>query len=210
LPWYLSQPVAALYGGTPTPQQRTDFDNAVIQRVGQTFRQSGINVSLTGDPGATAAHTISVVANTLNPASSQAIGMTYLGGNGFHFIDQSANSAHSVDQLEWIVAHNVSHELMLAFGVPEVHDTTGRFVDARIANWSMMVDPAARFSPEAAQDLLSRNFQGNGSPPLLMGAQFLETPAVPEPSTVALWVVGGTALLLGKHLRSAARGRLSS
>ena len=45
--------------------------------------------------------------------------MTQVGGNGFSFIDQIAPSAHSLDQLEWIVAHNISHELMLAFGVPE-------------------------------------------------------------------------------------------
>ena len=34
-----------------------------------------------------------------------------------------------------MVAHNVCHELMLAFGVPEVYDNTGNFIDATIANW---------------------------------------------------------------------------
>ena len=207
-PWFLSAPVQALYGGTPTPQQRTDFDNAVIQRVGQTFQQSGINLSLTGDPNAAAAHTISVVSNTANPTNGQAIGMTYIGGNGFHFIDQSAQSAQTVNQLEWIVAHNVSHELMLAFGVPENHDTTGHFIDARNADLSMMIDPNARFSSGAVQDLLSRNFQSNSSSPVLMGAQLLDAPLVPEPSTVALWVLAGSAFLLGKHLRSVSRGTL--
>ena len=64
--------------------------------------------------------------------------MTYLGGNGFDFIDQAAKSAQSVDQLEWIVAHNVCHELMLAFGVPEVHDKTGNFLDAEMANVELL------------------------------------------------------------------------
>jgi hypothetical protein len=209
-PWFLSGPVQALYGGTPTPQQRSDFDNAVIQRVSQTFQQSGVNLSLTSDPNAAAAHMISVVSNATNPTTSQAIGMTYIGGNGFHFIDQSAPSAQTVNQLEWIVAHNISHELMLAFGVPETHDTTGRFLDARNAELSMMIDPNARFSAGAVQDLLSRNFQSNGSSPVLMGAQLLDAPVVPEPSTVALWVLAGSAFLLGKHFRSAARGKLPS
>jgi hypothetical protein len=209
-PWFTSGPVQALYGGTPTLQQQSDFDNAVIQRVGQTFRQSGINISLTGDPNAAAAHTISVVANTANPSSSQAIGMTFVGGNGFHFIDQSAKYAQTIDQLEWVVAHNVAHELMLAFGVPENHDTTGQFVDARNADLAMMINPAAQFSSGATQDLLSRNFQSTNSSPVLMGAQFLEAPAVPEPSTVALWLLGGPALWLGKQLRAADRRRLPS
>ena len=70
--------------------------------------------------------------------------MTHMGGSGFSFIDQEAKSAQSLDQLEWIVAHNVSHELMLAFGVGENYDQTGNYIDARNANWSMMVAPMPR------------------------------------------------------------------
>ena len=124
LPWYQSQAIVGLFGGSPTAQQRSDFDNTVLRRVEQTFQLSGVPVKLTDDPNAasSAAHTLSVVSNTVNPTSGSVIGMTYLGGNGFHYIDNAAGWAKSVDQLEWIVAHNVSHELMLAFGVGENYD----------------------------------------------------------------------------------------
>ena len=76
--------------------------------------------------------------------------MTQVGASGFSFIDKIAPSAQSVDQLEWIVAHNISHELMLAFGVPENYDQTGTYIDSKVANWSMMVSPTSTFSPAAA------------------------------------------------------------
>jgi len=197
-PWYANRSVDALFGAFPNAQQRDAFNATVLQRVGQSFRQSGISINLTNDPNATAAHTLSVVSNTANPTSGQVIGMTYLGGNGFHYIDQSVKSARSLDQLEWIVAHNVSHELMLAFGVPEVHDASGNFIDARNASWQMMVSPNARFSTDATSDLLSRNFGLIDSSPLLMGAQVLETQPVPEPATLALWALGSVALLVAR------------
>ena len=76
--------------------------------------------------------------------------MTQVGASGFSFIDKIAPSAQSVDQLEWIVAHNISHELMLAFGVPENYDQTGTYIDSKVASWSMMVSPTSTFSPAAA------------------------------------------------------------
>jgi hypothetical protein len=185
--WYLSAPVDRLFGGVPNDQQRLAFDNTVLQRVRQTFGLSGVPVSLTDDPNASAAHTLSVVSQATNPSLGAAIGMTYLGGNGFHYIDNSANASHSVDQLEWIVAHNLAHELMLAFNVPEIHDTTGNFVDAGNASWSMMTGPNSTFSPDAVTDLLSRNFQSTGGSVLYPGAQLLGPSTVPEPSTLVLW-----------------------
>jgi hypothetical protein len=202
MPWFTSRQVAGLFGGIPNAQQQGDFDNAVVQRIGQTFRQSGIPLSLTLDPNAAVAHTISVVSNTGNPTATQAIGMTYLGGNGFHFIDKAARSARTLDQLEWVVAHNVAHELMLAFNVPEVHDASGSFIDSRTAGWKMMIDPNARFSPEAAGDLLSRDFRSKGTATYLMGAQILEPSPVPEPATLALWTLGAAVFGIAGRVRS--------
>jgi hypothetical protein len=132
-----------------------------------------------------------------------AIGMTYLGGNGFTFIDNIAKAAQSVDQLEWIVAHNVAHELMIAFGVGENYDKTGNYIDAERASWSMITGPSATFSQGAAQALLGQNFQTNTSTPSGNPfAQQLGPNAVPEPTSASAWALGALALGLIR-LRSA-------
>jgi hypothetical protein len=202
-PWYLGTSVDRLFGGIPSIQQAAAFDATVLQRVQQTFALSGVPVSLTTDPNAPAAHTISVVSQSSNPTIGSALGMTYLGENGFQYIDTAANSASTVNQLEWIVAHNLAHELMLAFGVPEVHDQSGQFIDSPVASWSMMTNPNSTFSPGAVSDLLSRNFQATGGMALNPSAQLLGPPTVPEPSTVILWAaIGSVGLVIGQ-----ARGR---
>jgi hypothetical protein len=204
-PWYLGTSVDRLFGGLPTIPQATAFDATVLQRVQQTFALSGIPVSLTDNPNALAAHTISVVSQTSNPALSSALGMTYLGGNGFQYIDTAANSASSVDQLEWIVAHNLAHELMLAFGVPEINNQSGQFIDAPNASWSMMTNPNATFSPGAVADLLSKNFQAMGGAAVSPLAQVLGPPTVPEPSAIILWTTIASAGLIGARRRVATR-----
>ena len=93
---------------------------------------------------------MSLVSNASSAAFPGAIGTTDLGANGLSFIDPMAQAAQSVDQLEWIVAHNISHELMLAFGVGENYDQTGNYIDARNANFAMLIDPNATFSAGAA------------------------------------------------------------
>lgn len=198
--WYNSSQIVGLFGGHPTAQQQAAFDSAVVQRVEQTFQLSGVPVTLTTDPNAPAAHTLSVVSNTANGSIPNAIGMTYLGGNGFNFIDQAAHAAQSVDQLEWIVAHNVSHELMLAFGVGENFDKSGNYIDARNANLSMMLDPNASFSPAASQALLQNDFTANNSMVTGSYAQVLPAP-VPEPATVVLWSLGAAALLYARRTK---------
>ena len=200
-PWYLGSQVGRIFGGVPSLQQRAAFDDAVLQRVQQTFQLGGVPVSLTDDPNAQAAHTVSVVSQASNPTLNGALGMTYVGGNGFNYIDTAANSARSVDQLEWIVAHNLAHELMLAFNVPEVHDQSGQFIDARNVSLSMISNPAATFSPGAVSDLLSRDFQATNGSVLYPSAQVLDASAVPEPSTVLLWVALGSAGLLARRGR---------
>jgi hypothetical protein len=203
-PWYNSNQLTSLFGGQPTAQQIQSFDNVILQRVQQTFSQSGISVSLTENPNIAALHTISLVSNTSSSSLTSAIGMTQVGSNGFSFIDQIAHSAQSLDQLEWIVAHNISHELMLAFGVPENYDTTGNFVDSKIANWAMMVNPTSTFSSAAAQainqSLASQNQAASGN---LLGAQeFNPSPAaIPEPTTVAIWGLAAAAFVISRWRR---------
>jgi hypothetical protein len=203
LPWYDSTKISSFFGGQPTPQQIQSFDNAVVQQVQQTFSASGIAVNLTTNPGVPAPHTLSLVSNTAASSLPSAIGMTQLGASGFSFIDQIASSAQNLSQLESIVAHNISHELMLSFGVGENYDQTGNYIDARMANWSMMVSPNATFSPAAAQAISQAlatqdASASNGT----LGAQLVgsDVSTVPEPSTVVLWTLAA-ACLVGYHRR---------
>lgn len=203
-PWSNSTGVANLFGGPPTLQQQQSFDAAILQRVQQTFAQSGIPITLTSDPAVTALHTLSVVSNTASSSLPTAIGMTQVGVNGFSFIDQSVQSAQNVNQLESIVAHNVSHELMLAFGVPENYDQTGAYVDARNANWSMMVSPTATFSP-AASLAITQAIQSQQNAAGGLGAQLVgpTANAVPEPATWISWLAALTAALGWARRRAA-------
>ena len=156
-PWYDSPQVATLFGGTPTAQQIQSFDQAVLQDVQSTFQLSGISVCADRQserPG---------------PAHAQPrLERVEPRFPGCYRHDQRrrqrlqlhrpdrAGLAQSVNQLEWIVAHNISHELMLAFGVPENYDQTGNYMDARMANFAMMISPTSTFSPGAAQAISQR------------------------------------------------------
>ena len=191
-PWYNTPLVNNFFGGAPTAQQKADFSNAVLRDVQQTFAQSGVNVSLTNDPNVAANHTLSLVSNTSAALLPSAIGMTQLGGNGFSFMDQEAKSAQTLNQLELIVAHNVSHELMLAFGVGENYDHTGNYIDAPNASFSMMTSNSATFS-KAAADALNQALQMAGSNTNSTGSQFAQevgAAPVPEPAAIAVWTVG--------------------
>jgi hypothetical protein len=204
-PWYSSTQLTSFFGGQPTAQQIQSFDNTVLQRVQQTFSQSGVSVSLTENPNVAALHTISLVSNTASSTLSSAIGMTQVGSNGFSFIDQIAHSAQSLEQLEWIVAHNISHELMLAFGVPESYDTTGKFIDSKLASWAMMVNPDSTFSSAAAQAInqaLASQVQPVSTG--LLGAQEVNPspPPIPEPATLAIWGLAAAALVISRRLRA--------
>jgi hypothetical protein len=197
--WYNSPAVNSFFGGPPTDQQITSFDNTVLQRIQQTFAQSGVNVSLTLNPSVPAAHTLSLVSNTVSITDATVIGMTQVTASGISFFDNEAKSAQTLDQLQWIVAHNISHELMLAFGVGEDFDKSGNYIDARNANWSMMVSPSATFSSAAAQALINALTY---APPIASGlqeAQVIDGTSVPEPTTVAIWATGLlAAVVLGR------------
>ena len=193
-PWYNSSQIASFFGGQPSAKQVASFDNVVIQRVEQTFQQSGVPLALTLNSTAPATHTLSLVSNTTSNTTPGVIGMTQIGGSGFSFIDQEAQSARTLDQLEWIVAHNISHELMLAFGVGENYDQTGNYIDARNANWAMMVNPNATFSQAAAQALQAALSSSNSTVTTgVQDAQVINGQPVPEPTTVACWLAGLSA-----------------
>ncbi len=154
---------------------------------------------------------MSVVSGTTYGPNPDAIGITNMGGDGFSFIDK-LSYANSVDELEWAVAHNVSHELMHAFGV-EHHDTTGHYLDSATTPWEVLVDPNTVFGQEAVNSLLAEDFRDryDTGTSLAYGAQNLEhgtmirPSPVPEPTTVALWGIVAAAALAGHRARSRSR-----
>ncbi len=203
-PWYLSPVVQQLYSGIPTSDQQAEFTQDVLSRVESSFTRSGLGVSLTSDPGASAAHTMSVVSGTQNPASPDAVGVTQVGRDGFTFIDKLLYAA-SIDDLKWAVAHNLAHELMHAFGVDR-HDPTGGYLDSAVTDWSTLTDPNALFSPDAIRELAQRDFKQVGTLTTI-GAQHVDHGAecshclgrfaapVPEPATWMAWGLGLLAVL---------------
>jgi MYXO-CTERM domain-containing protein len=90
---------------------------------------------------------------------------------------------------------------MLAFGVPEVHDQSGNYIDSTRANIGMMLSPSATFSPAAAQDLLSKNFL-DSVPMGGMQPQEFDAQPVPEPATVAIWGLAAAGAVVLHRRRS--------
>ena len=211
-PWYKSPSATAAFGGAPNATQQAQFTQDVLSKVDKTFTLSGLNdITLTTDPNVPAAHMMSVVSGASYSGNANAIGITDVGNNGFSFIDK-LNYASNEDQLSWAVAHNVAHELMHAFGVGEHPDQTGDYVDAGTANWNLLTDPNATFSPAAVS--LLKNVDPSTVSPGLIGAeelhiegdQVLAAP-VPEPSTIAVWIaagLGGALTLRRRTVRPAA------
>ncbi len=207
-PWYDSPSVVQAFGGqVPTPSQQSAFAQAVVADVQQTFTQSGMTGSneptLTLDPNTPHNHTLSVVSGVDYTPNPGAIGITDVGHNGFSFID-NLKYANDPTDLEWAVAHNISHELMHAFGVAVHHDQTGTYLDAATANWSMLTSPTATFSPAAVSDMIAhdvgRNVTtgGTASGEEIDGDQMLASP-VPEPTTLGLWALAGLAVAVHRR-----------
>jgi hypothetical protein len=195
-PWYDSPAVQSVFGGIPNAQQQASFVAEVLSDVQASFRVSGVPVTLTTDPNASAAHTVSVVSNTSYGPNPNAIGIADLGNNGFSFIDKFG-SAQSVDDLAEAVAHNVAHEIMHSFGVPEQPNTKGFYVDNESTTWPILTTPNLPFSPTVINLLHSLNFQNNSSSTNVTGApqvvgddDTLPAHTVPEPATMTLWVLG--------------------
>lgn len=160
-PWYESPVAQRLFGGVPGTSQIQSFSELVLDRVQNAYSRSGVSdLRLTLDPNAGAPRALSVVSNTRYGPIPQAAGVALSGFSGFSFIDVFSD-ARSVDELGWLVAHNVAHELMHTFGVDH-YDTTGGFLDSGITNWSTMLDPEATFSASAVADLNARDFSQVG------------------------------------------------
>ncbi len=225
-PWYDSPSVISAFGGTPNSTQQANFVANVLTNVQQTFRNSGLDISLTSDTNVPAKHMLSVVSGASYPSNTGAIGITTVGGDGFSFIDK-LSYAENADQLALAVAHNVSHELMHALGVGTHPDSTGDYLDAATANWSLLTDPNTKFSPEAVELIKSATsgsslgtavslglqeisnhglacscqcckFPGGA---VIEGEQILEAP-VPEPATIAVWSFSALGAIFMMRRRS--------
>ncbi|MFM7593517.1 MAG: hypothetical protein ACKO85_17155 [Isosphaeraceae bacterium] len=216
--WYLSPVVQGVYGGMPSGDQQKAFEQDVIQKVQQTYAQSGVNIQLTTDPNAGASRTISVVSGASFGQNGDAAGIAEINGSGFSFIDKMDN-VHNVNDLQWALARNVAHELMHSFGV-EHHDTTGDYLDSAVASWNMLLDPNTKFSQAAVSDLLAKISSPTGAndQPDAYGfldqkiagdtdssnyqAQLLSPQPVPEPATIIVWsMLGVAAIVAQKHRR---------
>lgn len=195
-PWYNSPAVQKAFGGnTPTAAQQAQFTQDVKSDVVQTFALAGMNPKVTLDPSVPANHTISVVSGLSYSGNPNAIGITDVGRNGFGFIDKLAY-ANDETSLAWAVAHNVSHELMHAFGVANHPDTTGNYIDTATATWDLLTNPNATFSDGAKQALSTSDIGVYSvNPTSAASAQTLivdgeqEIIATPEPATLAGWAV---------------------
>ncbi|MCA1684929.1 MAG: hypothetical protein LC745_02870, partial [Planctomycetia bacterium] len=208
-PWYASPAVTQAFGHTPTPAEQASFTSQVLSDVRTTFALAGLNPLITTDPTAQANHTLSVVSGLSYGPNSNAIGITDVGHDGFGFIDK-LNYANTPNQLAWAVAHNVSHELMHAFGVAVHSDTSGKFLDAGSATWSLLTDPNATFSQAAVGLISATHFgpsitsaavmgQGEGLTRVVEGDQ--EILAVPEPATLTAWSIALSCLIFGGRRR---------
>ena len=219
-PWYQSPTATKVFGHTPTVDERAKFTDNVLKAVGHTFALSKIPITLTTDPTIAASHTLSVVGNTSYGPNPSVIGMTFQGGDGLSYFDQFS-AARDKNELTWLVAHNISHELMHAFGTHHF-DTTGQYLDSGVTNWDTMTDPYARFSPAAVSDLLSKNFATRSLPLDYDGQSITGVPAgicpvcggpapdshsglrgapVPEPASVALWLTVASGMVLTRRAR---------
>lgn len=202
--WYNSPVVKKYFGGeVPNPQAQAEFTNTVLDHVNQTFQLSGgLAPRITLDPTIPTNHTMSIVSGTSYGSNPNAIGITNVGNNGFSFIDK-LGYGNTLEELEWAVAHNVSHELMHAFGVGGHDDETGNFLDAAAAKWEMMIDPATRFSDAAIGEMKARAFAPNsgntGTGLQLDGAMEILASPVPEPTTWALWGLALSAAVVHRR-----------
>jgi hypothetical protein len=203
-PWYTSPVVEKYFGGMePNAQQQADFTRAVLDRVQQTYQLSGgLAPRLTLDPSVPTSHTMSIVSGASYPGNPNAIGITNVGNDGFGFIDKLSYGS-TLDQLEWAVAHNVSHELMHAFGVGAHDDKTGNYLDSASATWDLLTNPSTKFSDQAIADIKATAFGpntgGTSTALQLDGDLEIIAPPIPEPTTWALWGLAASAALFQRH-----------
>jgi hypothetical protein len=212
-PWYDSPSVTKFFNGSaPSTSQQAAFTQQVLQDIQQTFSLAGMHPNLTLDPTVPANHTLSVVSGISYGPNPNAIGITDVGQNGFGFIDKFSYASNLTD-LEWAVAHNISHELMHAFGVGYHPDQTGTYIDAGTATWALLTNPSTTFSPGAYTAITATNYgaypnaSGTTGAQKIDGDQEILAAPVPEPSTVAIWslVLGAAALCRRSRVRARRR-----
>ncbi len=167
--WFNSPVVQNVFGGTPNANQQAGFISEVLQTVQHTYALSGLNVSLTTNPSADYAHTLSVVSGASYNANPNAIGITDIGNDGFSLIDKFGAAKNS-DELATAIGHNIAHELMHAFGLASHPDQTGTYLDAATASWSVLTNPSTMFSPQASQMLSTMNFLNGPGKEFTQGA----------------------------------------
>lgn len=222
-PWYQSEAVTKVFDGSvPNESQRTDFVQSVLANVEHTFRISGLDLKLSDDSDSSNSRMISVVSGLSykDDKENNVAGITYVGSSGFSFIDKLAG-AKSPEELAWVLAHNVAHELMHSLGVADHPDETGEYLDAGRASWDMMTNPDTKFSPEAIAIMKSATTSGVnvGALGLQLIAEAQQVAAesgfmadssmmapVPEPSTVAIWTLSGLFAGFSIRRRYAPRG----
>jgi hypothetical protein len=211
LPFFDSPVFTHFFGPKgPGSSDLANFEQEVLSTIKSTYNNAGLPITLTDNPATPAAHTISVVSGASYSGNSAAIGITDVGNNGFSFIDKFSGT-QNLEQLATAIGHNISHELMHAFGIANHPEQTGPYVDAASSTLQTLSDPSIGFSPAAASLLSTLNFQAvgtsvmAGAPLRVDGDQILIGGAstVPEPSSVALWAVVG-ALVVVHHRRKAA------
>jgi hypothetical protein len=210
LPFFDSPVFAHFFGPNgPSSSDVTNFEEEVLSTIKSTYNNAGLPITLTSDPATPAVHTISVVSGASYLGNSAAIGITDIGNNGFSFIDKLSGT-QTVDQLATAIGHNISHELMHAFGLANHPEQVGPYVDAASSTLQTLSDPSTGFSQAAARLLATLNFQAVGQS-ITAGAQLRVdgdqvlingASAVPEPSTVAIWAVIGAMVIV--HRRKAA------
>ena len=194
-------------GASPPPRSRPSFDSTILQRVQQAFslersshhpdRRSLGRRRPHPQPG--------VEHRQQHPERCDRDDRTWGQRLQLHRPDRA--DAQNLDQLEWIVAHNLSHELMLAFGVGENYDHTGNYIDAPVANWAMMTSPNATFSPAAAGCRPGRRASAASRPPSPSSA-----PSGPESSVQpvrANWTARNPSYRAGHPGRLGPRGHRS-
>ena len=193
----------------PTSGDITKFENEVVSTIQSTYNNAGLSINLTTDPNARAAHMMSVVSGASYTGTAGAIGITDVGNNGFAFIDKFGG-VQTPDQLAIAIGHNLSHELMHAFGIANHPEQTGPYVDAATSTLQTLSDPSTSFSPAASSLLSTLNFQDVGQS-VTTGAQRIDgnqilvadAATVPEPSTIALWALAGGLVVTYRRRQAA-------
>jgi hypothetical protein len=209
-PFFNSPTFAHFFGNNgPSSTDIANFENEVVSTIKSTYNGAGLPITLTTDPGTKAAHMMSVVSGTYYPGTPDAIGITDVGRNGFSFIDKFGGIS-SPNQLAIAIGHNLSHELMHAFGVVNHPEQTGPYVDAAMTSLPNLTNPDTSFSPAAAGLLSTLNFQAVGLS-VSAGAQRIDgdqilirdASTVPEPSTIAIWAMLGGMIVAYRHRTAA-------